>query len=357
MSGITLTIGDLAFAAPVALVALLLLVPLVAVLLARSARRRRADLVRFGDPALLRDTALLPSRAERIARGVLPVFALAMLLLALARPQWGVSSRTGRGVGTDVFFLLDLSRSMLAEDVAPSRLAAAKRAAESIAHALPDARVGLLVFGGSGFLQLPPTLDHSTFLRFLDAASPSELPDIATNFEAAADLTAATVQREGDTTGVALVMLSDGEDVEGKLMTAIGAFRKARVRVSTVGLGTVEGATIPDRDSTGAVVPHRDWAERVVVTRLNENNLRDIARLTGGTYVRWTGTSSVAPIVQAAAAVTPRAIDASTAIPFVDRFQWPLALALVALVVPAILGRGTRNGGRRTRDEGRAHAT
>lgn len=340
MSAASLSLGDLAFARPWALVALLVLVSVVIALIARAARLRRRDLARFGDPALLARAAPLPSTAARAARATLRVLALALIALALARPQWGTGSRADRRAGGDVLFLLDLSRSMTARDApaAASRLDAAKRAASAVARQLPDARVGLLVFGGSGFLQLAPTLDHSTFERFLDGATPADFPDPATNLEAAADLAAATAAREGDSTGVALVLLSDGEDVEGKLMTAIGAFRAARIRVSTVGVGSPGGATIPDSDAAGAVAPHRDWAGRVVVTRLEERNLRDIARLTGGAYVRWSGsTAELRPVVDAVRGVETRARRSSVSEPLVERFQWPLALALVALALEGAL--------------------
>ncbi|HEX6534460.1 MAG TPA: VWA domain-containing protein [Gemmatimonadaceae bacterium] len=349
MSAATLDAGALGFARPWALAALVVLVAGVAVLLARAARLRRRDLARFGDPALLERAAPLPSPAARAARATLRLAALALLALALARPRWGMAAGAERHTRGDVFFLLDLSRSMLAEDAPPSRLAAAKRAASAIARALPDARVGLLVFGGSGFLQLPPTADHSTFARFLEAASPSDFPDPATNLEAAADLAAAAAAREGDTTGVALVLLSDGEDVEGKLMKAVGAFRSSRIRVSVVGVGTPEGSTIPDRDASGAIAPHRDWAGRVVVTHLVESNLRDIARLTGGVYARWGGSDAVlAPVVSAVRAVPSRSRESRASEPIAERFQWPLALALLALVVEGALpSTARRRGGKR----------
>lgn len=334
----SLTVGGAAFARPWALGALVVLVPAAVALLARAARLRRHDLARFGDPALLGRAAPLPSPAARATRAALRVLALALLAVALARPQWGTGSHVERRAGGDVLFLLDLSRSMTARDVPPSRLAAAKRATSEVARALPDARVGLLVFGGSGFLQLPPTLDHSTFERFLDGASPSDFPDPSTDFEAAADVAAATATREGDTTGVALVLLTDGEDVEGKLMSAIGAFRAARIHVSAVGIGTPAGATIPDSDATGGVTPHRDWAGRVVVTRLVESNLRDIARLTGGAYVHWSGDpASVRPVVDVVRREQARTRESRVGVPLVDRFQWPLALALLALVVEGAL--------------------
>jgi len=327
------------FAEPAYLLVLALLVPIAAIGLTRGERRARDDLVRFGEPALLARSSSLPTARGRFARWGLALAAMALLVVGLARPQLGAERSVVQRSGGDVLFLLDLSRSMMAEDVAPSRLAAAKRAAAVIAGALPDDRVGVIVFGGSAFLQLPPTLDHSTFRLFLDAASTTQIPDAATEFEGAASVTAAAFARGADVRYGAAVLLSDGEDVEGKLYGAIGTLKAARIRTFAVGFGTPEGATIPERDAHGAPAVHRDWAGRVVVTRLVEDNLRDIARETGGRYVRWSGDASVAPIIAALADLRRREVAARATPPGAERFQWPLALALGLLVAEAALGR------------------
>jgi hypothetical protein len=125
-------------------------------------------------------------------------------------------------------------------------------------------------------------------------------------------------------------------------MTAIGTFRGAKLRVHAVGFGTPGGATIPEREADGTVTEHRDWAGRAVVTQLREDNLRDIARLTGGTYVRWTDEGSVRPIAVELARVRARARAASAGSPRADRFQWPLAFALAALAAEDLVSRRTR---------------
>jgi Ca-activated chloride channel homolog len=235
-------------------------------------------------------------------------------VVALAGPRSGTGARSVAGEGADVLFMLDLSRSMTATDVAPSRLAAAKAAARAIAAALPHDRLGLLVFAGDGFLQLPATVDRSTFAAFLDAASPADVPDPATNLEAAAGVAANVLHASDASASTALVVLSDGEDNEGKLEGAIRALQSAHVRTFTVGVGTPEGATIP-----GGVTTH-----------LVENNLRDIARRTGGVYARW---PNVAPIVAGLSELPPRAISGTAQIAGLDRYQWPLALAFFLLLL------------------------
>jgi Ca-activated chloride channel homolog len=326
------------FAAPFALVGLVTLVPLALVFRRADEARRRA-LTLFGPLSVQSPATSLPrDRATRLAHG-LALAGVALCVVALARPQLGATSQLRRRTSGDIVFALDLSRSMNATDVQPSRLDAAKRAAADIARAFPDDRVGLLVFGGSGFLQLPPTLDHSTFRSFLDAATTADIPDPSTNFEALAGLLAATLTRGDASPYSAVVVLSDGEDVQGKLEGAIGLLAKAGVRTYTVGVGTTAGATVIDRDARGAATPHRDWVGREVTTRLAEQNLRDIARRTGGEYARWADDASIEPIIAQLVRLQRRAVASRTHGPPADRFQWPLALACALLVAYPLAAR------------------
>jgi Ca-activated chloride channel family protein len=331
------------FATPLVLLGLLLLLPL-GVAFSRAARARASALDRFGPLALgAVATAFPPAKRRRWAEG-LALAGVALCVVALARPQFGSSSRTLHRTSGDIIFALDLSRSMGVTDVAPSRLGAAKQAAAAIARAFPDDRAGLVVFGGTAFLQLPPTLDHSTFRTFLDAAAGGDIPDPSTNFEALAGLLARTAaQDRADAPYTAVVLLSDGEDVEGKLGEAIDLLSKAHVHVFTVGVGTVGGALVMDRDSRGVLAPHLDWTGQAVTSRLVEQNLRDIARQTGGTYTRWAGDATVEPIVSQLGQTGRRAVSSEIHGQLADRYQWPLVLAgaLLLLYPAALRGRET----------------
>ena len=303
------------FASPWVLGLLVPVLPLSVLAVVVRERRRRRAIQAFGDLDLVEPLSALPSTRRRKVVAVAGVAAVVFATIALARPQSGSGEKTVAGRGADVLFLLDLSRSMRSTDVTPSRLDAAKAAARAIAAALPGDRIGLLVFAGDGFLQLPATVDRSTFDAFLSAASPADVPDPATNLEAAAGVAANVIR--GDSTYTALVLLSDGEDNVGKLEGAIRTLQSAHVRTFAVGVGTAEGALI----DSGAT------------TRLMEDNLRDIARRTGGAYARWTGPSSAAPVVAGIASMPARPIAGSARFAGIDRFQWPLALAFVLLLI------------------------
>ena len=296
-----------------------LIVPVVALAIrgaVQRERRRRRAIAAFGDAQLIEPLSALPSRRRRVVVTTAGIAGVVLAMIALARPQSGTGERSVAGSGADVLFLLDLSRSMRSTDIVPSRLDAAKAAARAIATALPHDRVGLLVFAGDGFLQLPATVDRSTFEAFLSVASPADVPDPATNLEAAAGVASNVIR--GDSASTALVVLSDGEDNVGKLEGAIRALRSAHIRTFSVGVGTAAGAPIDSGTAT---------------TRLMEDNLQDIARRTGGVYARWSGPTSMAPIVAGLSTMPPRPIVGAARTASLDRFQWPLALAFLLLLI------------------------
>lgn len=342
-----MTFASIGFASPLYIGLAIVALPVAIAMLVRLERRRRTDIAAIGDPLLLERSSALPNGRRRIAAHALALSALTFVLLALARPQFGTASAAITGSGRTVLFVLDLSRSMNARDVAPSRLAAAKRSALDIASALKRDRVGLVVFGGSAFLQLPPTLDHSELTLFLDAASSDDIPDPGTSVETAIEVGAAALAREGTSDSRSIVLLTDGEDREGDLARTAAALKRQNIRVFAVGLGTTEGAEIPELDSTGVERAHRDWAGHVVTTRLEETRLRRITAATGGAYARWENDRSVQPIVAAISQLEPHSTSSQTVRPEADRFQWPLALGLVAVFAETLVqrrGRGRASG-------------
>ena len=328
------------FAEPVYLICLALLVPAVALLVVRQERRRRGDLEVFGERGLLaRFSAVAAARGRLVAR-LLAVGALALVLVALARPQFGekpiVVTRTGR----DVLFVLDLSRSMNAEDVARSRLEAAKRSVRELLAASPGDRVGLVVFGGSAFLQVPLTLDRAAFELFLDAADTDDVSDPGTDLGSALEVAAGGFGRDSEPRYRVMVLLSDGEHLEGGLEDALEGLREGGVRVFTLGLGTVEGGPIPLRAGNRLVGYHRDAAGEVVVTRLDQEVLLRVARETGGSHAAWQGGTGVRRLGADLAQIEQREISSRTFTQLAERFQWPVALALVALAAEWLVTAG-----------------
>lgn len=331
------------FGYPVVLALLLLVLPPAAWSLVRLDRRRTAELDHFGQPHLLARASTLPPTRRRLIHHLLRLGAIGLGVLALARPQLGERASSRASSGRDVLVLLDLSRSMNAADAESlgSRLALAKRAVADILAASPEDRVGLVIFGGSAFLQLPLTSDHAAFKRFLDAASTDDLADPATDLASALATAAATFEHEGERGYQSVLLVSDGESVEGDLGPAMTRLRRRGVSVFAVGVGSVEGAPVP-ADSTEAPERwHRDHIGRIVESRLEEGDLRRAARETNGAYVRWSagaGRELGAELARAGR----RTLTSRGSTERADRFQWPLGLAILAFALEPLFRSGAR---------------
>jgi Ca-activated chloride channel homolog len=326
----------MSFAEPLVLW-LLVLVPITAWLAMRGLREQRASLRRFGDPGLLARGSRLPNERSAALRAVLTITALGFGVLALARPQWGERQGDVAQTGRDLLVLLDLSRSMTVTDLLPNRLAVAKRAAWETVSASPGDRVGLEVFGGSAFLQLPLTTDRAAFRLFLDAASTDDLGDPATDLGGALATAAKVFEHEGERGHRAVLVVSDGESGEGGLEGAIARLRKLEVPVFAIAIGTTQGAPIPADSSEQPEKYHRDHIGRIAISRLEEAELRQAADSSGGAFARWDNTQERAQLARALRDLKPGTLSTRKTTERADRYQWPLALAVLALLADLAL--------------------
>jgi len=328
------------FAYPWVLVAGLVLLAATGWLVLRGERARRRGLARFGEPELLRRSSPLLSHRRATMVWALRLGALALGVVALARPQAGERQGEMVQTGRDVLVLLDLSRSMGVTDVstgavsgATTRLAAAKELAWEVMSAYPGDRVGLVVFGGSAFLQLPFTSNRASLRLFLDAASPDDLGDPATDVSAALLAAVAAFEHEGETGRRAVLVVSDGESGEGDLDAAAEALRGEELPVFAIGVGSARGGPVP-ADSSEAPEPyHRDHIGRVIVSRLEEGDLRRVADASGGRFARWDRPDELRALIAALGQVKARTLAARQSAERADRYQWPLGLMVLLLIV------------------------
>ncbi|HEU4648960.1 MAG TPA: VWA domain-containing protein [Gemmatimonadales bacterium] len=332
----------LGFAAPVWLTALAVLLPLGAWFAVRAERRRQTALTAFGEEPVLLRSSPLPTRRRRWAGLGLKLAALALCGVALARPQLGERPAAIAREGRDVLVLLDLSRSMTVADVVPTRLAAAKRAVLDVIAATPNDRLGLVVFGGSAFLQLPLTADHASFRLFLDAAKPGDLGDPSTELAAALHAAARTFAHDGERGYQAAVLVSDGENGEDDVGPAIAELKKQEVPVFTIGVGTAAGGPVPADSSEAPERYHRDHIGRIVESRLEATDLRRIATQTGGLYARATNATEMLALAQGLGKLDVHALAVTKLRRHADRFQWPLAAALAVLLLEPLVRRARR---------------
>ena len=303
-------------------------------------RRREAELRAFGEPAVLeRGSSLSDGRTARL-RAWLQASALGLGVLALARPQLGERPAELARTGRDLLVVLDLSRSMTVTDVSPTRLAAAKDAVWEVVSASPGDRVGLVVFGGSAFLQLPLTSDHATFKLFLDAATPDDLGDPATDIGTALATAGKVFEHEGDRGHRAVLLASDGESDEGDLEAATASLRGEGIPVFALGVGTQRRRPGAGRQLGGAgEVPSRSHRAESRSRAWRRTSSGTAAKLTGGAYARAARADDRKALREALAEVRTRTLSTQQATEHADRFQWPLALAVIALLGEIVAGR------------------
>jgi Ca-activated chloride channel family protein len=222
---------------------------------------------------------------------------------------------------------------MNAADDSLSRLVIAKRTINGILQAVPEDRSGLVVFGGSAFLQLPLTENHPAFQRFLEAATTDDIGDAGTDLSSALSVAATAFEHEGEQGYQSILLVSDGESVNGDVGPALARLKKAGIPVFSLGVGSLQVAPVPADSSEAPERWHRDHIGRVVVSHLEEGDLRRAALETGGNYVRVSSEEGVQRITADLARLGKRTLSSRESTERIDRFQWPLALALVALAL------------------------
>ena len=315
-----------------------LLLPGLAALEWWAAARRRRALDRFGERGRIDRLTSVASR-RRIGRAVLRLAAVALLATALARPQFGDRVETVRRAGQDVVVALDLSASMEAGDVAPSRLAAARLAVGRLIERFDGDRIGLVAFAGEAFVQSPLTLDYAAATLFLNAMEPDLVPVPGTDLGRAIEVALDGFGDPGERSRQ-LVVITDGEDHEGALDAAVERAVDEGVRIHAVGMGSTAGVPIPGFDENGA--PNgflRDAEGSVVTTRLDDVTLQRVADRTGGAYYHAAAGSGAAfdRLVEELTGGEGEEIESREVTRYEEQYQIFLGLALVLLVAEALL--------------------
>jgi Ca-activated chloride channel family protein len=317
----------------------LLLVPLLAGAFWYAMLARRRALARFGDTPLMDRLSQTVNRRGRAARAVLVLVAVAALVVALARPQFGTRVDTVRREGQDLVVALDLSASMLAEDIAPNRLERAKLAVTRMIERLEGDRIGLVAFAGQAFVQSPLTVDYGAARLFLNAMEPDLVPVQGTNLGQALAVSLDSFDEDENREHRILLLFTDGEDHEGEVDANLERAVAAGVRIFTVGFGSGDGVPIPDLDEQGRRRGFlRDDDGAVVTTRLEEEPLQRLAEATGGRYIRVTpGGAELTALAEELTGMAGREIEAQQVTQFEEQFQLFLGLALILLLVEMLI--------------------
>ncbi len=262
----------------------LLAVPALGALYFWSHLRSRSLVERIVAPRLRVRLAGSVSVVRRTAKAALVLSAFALAVAALAQPRYGFIQREVKQKGRDIIVAVDTSKSMLATDIAPTRLARAKLLTQDLVRLLKGDRVGLVAFAGSAFLQAPLTLDYSAVINALDELDTNVIPKGGTNIAAAIDTAEqAFGKAEGQTR--ALVILTDGEELDADGTAAAKKALEQGIRIFTVGIGSAEGPLIPFRSEDGRQAFVRDVSGTPVQSKLDQARLQEIAKETGWFFI------------------------------------------------------------------------
>ena len=319
-------------------------------------RRRRRAARALGSAALLErlgagDLARTPW--DRIA---LLLGAAVALGLAAAGPRWGLESVEEETVSADVVLALDVSKSMLARDVPPSRLARERVLAQRVLRELPGDRIGMVAFAGRAYVLAPMTVDHSALQLYLDALDPEIVSQGGSSLAAAVRQATDMALGRDETRQGTVLLVSDGEELDDEAAVREAAERAAtaRITVHTVGVGTTEGSPIPETGASGTERYKRGPDGEIVISRLNETLLRDIADITGGRYIRLGEAGATDAVLRTLKGLDRTEGAAEQQVRQKERYAWFVLAALLLLLVDGVVA--ARASGRREPGRGVARA-
>lgn len=315
------------------------IVTFAGILIYRMRKRKRAI-------ALLTSVSMiqqsLPGYAyyKSVTKVCLFLGGIVFLCIALMRPQWHETEINVAQEGRDVLVALDISRSMLAQDLLPDRLACAKQKIKSLLQQLKSERVGLLLFSGSTFLQCPMTDDVGAFLMFLDAIDVETISSGTTAIDQAIQEAIYVFEKVPDRKSKLLLIFTDGEDFSSNLSSVKKKAAALGLHIITVGVGTSQGAPIPLYDKRGQQIGHQlDSKNNVVISRLNEGILQRLAEDTGGIYVSLSqhGTEDIQEIKKFLSSFEKEQLADKQMKQYQEQYQWPLFISFICLVLEWLL--------------------
>ncbi len=296
-----------------------------------ATQRKRRQLEAFGDSELMAQLMPDASQSRPIVKFSLLMAALVLLIIAAARPQYGQQERTVKRQGIEVMVALDISNSMLAEDVVPNRLDRAKQMLSKMVDNMTDDKVGLVVFAGEAFTQLPITCDYVSAKMFLNTITPNLIPTQGTAIGAALQTAITSFGAIEDEVGRAIILITDGENHEDDAIAVAKKAQEMGIQVFVVGIGKPEGSPIP---KPGTNDYFKDRAGQVVVSRLNEEMCQEIAAAGKGAYVRCDNTNTaMRAIEKELERIATAELESTVYADYNEQYQSFVLIALLLLVI------------------------
>src|SRR5215475_7479665 len=316
----------------------LLLVPLLIALFLRAETRGLERLQQFVSPRLLPQLAGTVNRPRRVMRFGLQLLGLVLAIVSLAQPRWGYTFEDVKRKGLDLLIAVDTSRSMLSNDVQPNRLDRVRLAIQDLINQLQGDRVGLIAFAGRAFLQAPLTIDYDAVVEAVNDLDTKTIPEGGTNISSA--ITLATQSFGKSAMGNrALIIFTDGEELSGDAVKTAKEAADAGVRIFTVGVGTPQGSLIPVTGDDGQTSFVKDSSGQVVKSKLDDKRLQEIAQATGGFYLHLENGPRTMQQIQNEGLAKMQAADMDVRLSrrLIERYEWPLGAALIALALSILI--------------------
>lgn len=316
---------------------LLLLIPvLIGVYLWNSIWKKK-KITEFGSGNYLKRLAPEASTTSKpLIKMVLLAVTLGALILALVNPKFGTRIETVKRQGVDIVFAIDVSKSMLAEDIAPSRMGKAKQLASQIINNLASDRIGIVGYAGSAFPMLPITTDYSMAKMYIQDMHTDMVSSMGTALSQAIEV--GSNYFDDPNTSKVMILISDGEDHGDGISNAVAMAKEKGIKIITIGVGTPEGGQIPIKQNGRIAGYKKDVDGSTVITKLNDETLKEIAQKTGGTFMYGSKTDEVLQLVdQTLQKVEKTDFESQQIADFQSQFQWFIGLALLLLIIDSLV--------------------
>lgn len=310
----------------------LIVIPVLMVLLFYVIYRKKKDLDRFGNKEIIGQLMPEASNSRPVIKYVIQLLALLALIIGIARPQFGSKLREIKREGVEIIIALDVSNSMMAEDIKPNRLERAKQAISKLVDQLVNDKIGLIVFAGDAYIQMPITTDYVSAKMFLSSINPDIVPIQGTAIGKAIELGTRSFTPLAESSK-ALIVITDGENHEDDAVQAAQLATEKGVKVHTIGIGLPEGAPIPVYNPEGQKVYRKDRDGNIVVSKLNEKILQQIAAAGNGVYIRSTDSRiGLNTVFDEINKMEKQEMEVRIYSDYDERFQYIFGLALILLL-------------------------
>lgn len=312
------------------------LIPVFIIILWLVSRWRKKAFASFGEFSVIQQLFPDVSNTKRLWKSILYILAFTFLIIGLINPQIGTKLEEVKRKGADLMICLDVSNSMKAEDLQPNRLEKSKQALSKLIDKLEGDRIGIIVFGGEAYVQLPITEDYSAAKLFLESINTDLIPTQGTDIGKAIDM-AMTSFGKDEGKNKAIVIITDGENHDQDAITAAEAAAEKGIAIHTIGMGSAEGAPIPIYKGNVKEGFKKDKDGNTVVTKLNEQMLQELASAGNGIYVRATNSDAgLNNILDAIDKLEKKQFESKMYSDYEDRFQWFIAIAFFILVTETL---------------------